>query len=227
MTDMTITQEEIEALRAKLAKAQKSSWRSDHADFIVAVMPVMSQILDLASTAIAAREGAAEAVALWMIQNSIPTGHGDTLDDLLRELRASAREGANDWQLNPVPDHVTEFLQDVTAAVEATSYEQYSLWKEFTEHGRTWEQINPGIGWTIGKFGTRPVFLSLSKIRVDGQMILVYEAASQLVDHIKVEEWIDANLPPSAQNEQGRIRRTDAPNACNILIPAQEGRDDD
>jgi hypothetical protein len=36
-------------------------------------------------------------VADWMIANGYPTGHGDTLDDLLRELVALVRKG---WNIN-------------------------------------------------------------------------------------------------------------------------------
>ena len=38
------------------------------------------------------QKAAREAVANWMIQNGYPTGHGDTLDDLLKELVTWARE---------------------------------------------------------------------------------------------------------------------------------------
>jgi hypothetical protein len=34
---------------------------------------------------------AREAVAAWMIEQGYVTGHGDTLDDLLRELIAQAK----------------------------------------------------------------------------------------------------------------------------------------
>jgi hypothetical protein len=34
-----------------------------------------------------------EAVAAWMIEHSYATGHGDTLDDLLQELVAQAKDG--------------------------------------------------------------------------------------------------------------------------------------
>lgn len=36
---------------------------------------------------------AREAVAIWMMSHGYVTGHGDTLDGLLRELVAQAREG--------------------------------------------------------------------------------------------------------------------------------------
>lgn len=44
-----------------------------------------------AALAAARREGAEaerEKVAMWMIMRSIPTGHGNTVEDLLAELRA-------------------------------------------------------------------------------------------------------------------------------------------
>jgi hypothetical protein len=41
---------------------------------------------------IAMEEIAREAVATWMIKNGYVTGHGDTLDDLLRELIAQVIE---------------------------------------------------------------------------------------------------------------------------------------
>jgi hypothetical protein len=40
----------------------------------------------------AAENDAREAVAAWMIAHSYATGHGDTLDDLMRELIAQAIE---------------------------------------------------------------------------------------------------------------------------------------
>lgn len=36
-------------------------------------------------------DDAIEAVATWMINHNIPTGHGDTLDDLLGEIVANTK----------------------------------------------------------------------------------------------------------------------------------------
>lgn len=38
------------------------------------------------------RTAARETVAQWMIENSFTTGHGDTLEDLLSELRGQISE---------------------------------------------------------------------------------------------------------------------------------------
>lgn len=54
------------------------------------------EVRELAQVIAAARREGAEAerqkVANWMMERSIPTGHGDTVEDLLAELRASVAE---------------------------------------------------------------------------------------------------------------------------------------
>lgn len=73
--------------------------------------------------------------------------------------------------------------------VEATHAEQHFLWCEW--HGRLeWEQDCHGLCPTIGTFGDMPVVVCCSWSRINGRLVLFYEAVSQIVDHRLVEAWI-------------------------------------
>lgn len=87
--------------------------------------------------------------------------------------------------------------------VEATSFEQFSLWKENADEspnrdsntkGVSWEQVNPGELITIGKVGKMPVCLQTSFIKIDGQMVMFWELSSQVADYRMAEKWLKKNF---------------------------------
>jgi len=94
--------------------------------------------------------------------------------------------------------------------VEATDFEALCLWSEWAEeahdkdgplrhrHRRIpWQQISLGYGETVGHFGRMPVAVSVTFARVLGQIIVFYEATSQVVDHRMVDKWLTTAFPAS------------------------------
>ena len=85
MNHPTPTREDIEL---KIKNLNTEKWTIAEALNAAVLLPSM---LERAEKAEAARDDyAREAVAKWMILNSIPTGHGDTLEDLLGCIAAEA-----------------------------------------------------------------------------------------------------------------------------------------
>lgn len=98
-------------------------------------------------------------------------------------------------------------FKETVAVVEATDTEVFYLWKEwsnesgyddldYVKRGRThpkrsWVQVNPGYGETIGHVGKMPVVISLTWVRIDGKLVLFYELSSQMQDHRMVEPWLE------------------------------------
>lgn len=80
------------------------------------------EVRELAEVIAAARREGAEAerekVAMWMIARSIPTGHGDTVEDLLAELRAGVAE---------------EMRERAAQVCRGVANDQYSAWAEVCE----------------------------------------------------------------------------------------------
>lgn len=100
--------------------------------------------------------------------------------------------------------------------VEATDLETHHLWLDWSEESESrgwgepthprlpWEQIALGYGDTVGEFGGMPVAVSVTFARVLGQVIVFYEATSQVVDHRMVEKWTQTAFPAS----RGRTNAT-------------------
>lgn len=84
-----------------------------------------------------------------------------------------------------------------------SSHEMHILWRDFAddrtarEYGPSnrrrvkWEQLNPGSVPTIGTLGKRPICLTIFWARIDGQVVMFYEATSELVDWAKIQAWLD------------------------------------
>ncbi len=93
--------------------------------------------------------------------------------------------------------------------VEANDFAQHHLWLDWSEEAKArgwgpadhprvaWEQIHIGYGEGVGHIGKRPVFVTVTFARVLGQVIVFYEATSQVVDHEMVEEWTRKAFPAS------------------------------
>jgi hypothetical protein len=91
---------------------------------------------------------------------------------------------------------------DTKFLVEATSTERFFLWlqnaDESTERcGRTpveWRQDSMGAFEYAGYCDDRPVTVNVLWATLNGIRIAFYEAASELVDHRMVNDWINLNF---------------------------------
>lgn len=113
-----------------------------------------------------------------------------------------------------MPDkEMTDFLEGVTGAIEASSFEQHCLWEKYTEYGVEWKQHNPGLLERVGMLADMPICISLSNVTIGDEKILLYHATSQVVDHRMVQKWLEDNLPATARRDDGKVNKTDANNA--------------
>lgn len=130
------------------------------------------------------------------------------------------------------PDTAENRLKKTLFVVEATSAEQFMLWKDWSvasdspRYGKMkWEPINPGWMVTVGKIGKRPCCISISWQRIDGHMVMFWYPCSQVSDSLKSEAWIEANF--SGKWDHGHRRAyCDAGNfhlCVNAIREANEG----
>lgn len=92
-----------------------------------------------------------------------------------------------------------ERFRDVVAIIEATSTEQFFLWKEFNkivpwEHDQRGYSININTSYLIS-LTKRPINLCFAFIKIAGKRIVFWEPISELVDYFVIDEWIKENLP--------------------------------
>jgi len=120
-------------------------------------------------------------------------------------------------------DRKTAKLKSSIFFVEATSTEQYYLWKEYHERV-TWVQDYEGFAETIGHINSRPVVVSYKFAEIFGKRICFYEATSTIVDHTMVEAFIKENYPIKYDNDS-RTAMTDAMNFHNAIHEAQNFKD--
>lgn len=114
------------------------------------------------------------------------------------------------------PD-LENFLTGVVGWVEASSYEQHCLWKEWHLDGNlVWIENLSGLGREVGRIDDRPIFISLRTALVDGHKLLFVDPTSVVVDHDQIEQWLRTKLPPEAY-----CVRSDAQNFPNVLYAAK------
>lgn len=106
--------------------------------------------------------------------------------------------------------------------VEATSFEVQCLWADHASDSqlrrfapRHWEQVNPGWSITVGQLNSRLICISTSWARIDGQLVMFWEATSQLVDMLLVEKWLAENF--KGKWGGGRDATTNAQNFHHCL----------
>lgn len=110
-----------------------------------------------------------------------------------------------------------ERLNKVKFFVEATSFEQFSLWiynKYVMEDKKEWLEESHGFGYRIGLIDEdtdKPVFVSFSFATIADKYICFYNATSRYVDHSMVENWLKTNFPIKHDNDS-RWSYTDAQN---------------
>lgn len=107
---------------------------------------------------------------------------------------------------NDTEEKKEQKLKESVYFVEATGYEQLSIWQEFHKEN-DWVQDLCGFAQTIGyidKKKTKPVVVSYAFAIVNGQRICFYEAVSRYVDHTMVEKHIEKNYPVRYDNGHRR-----------------------
>jgi hypothetical protein len=114
-----------------------------------------------------------------------------------------------------------EKLKRVSFFVEANSYEQLSLWREFyknvkPEERLEWIQDSLGFMRQVGELKNKPVMVSFSFYVIGNTYICFYYACSNFVDYKMVEDYIKTNFPVMYDNDT-RAAMTDASNFMHCL----------
>src|SRR5690348_7087555 len=94
-----------------------------------------------------------------------------------------------------------QMMKETQFVVEATHNESHLLWEKFsteslykTELNKyKWDQISPGYMVQVGEFHGFPVNISCFWFRINGVLVMFYEANSRVVDHEMIEKWLEKN----------------------------------
>jgi hypothetical protein len=113
-------------------------------------------------------------------------------------------------------DHFKKCFAETKFVVEATDFEQYCLWEKHHEQVK-WEQVSPGMWETIGYFGKMPVCVSCSWVRINGHIVLFYEAVSMVTHSEMVERWVEKMTKSTPTWGGGRQAHTNAMNFHHCL----------
>jgi hypothetical protein len=102
---------------------------------------------------------------------------------------------------SPTEDTAENRLKETLFVVEATSTEQFMLWKDYSNGSdspryptMSWKQVNPGWLVTVGKIGDRPCCISVTWNRINGRLVMFWHQCSQVTDSLQSEAWINANF---------------------------------
>ena len=90
-----------------------------------------------------------------------------------------------------------EKLKSTVFFVEADSFTQHALWKQWHDKNIGWEEDNSGFGSCIGNIGKkkREVWVSFMFAKIFGKRICFYHATSRFVDHTMIEKYLETNYP--------------------------------
>lgn len=105
--------------------------------------------------------------------------------------------------------NMDQMFADTKFIVEANHNEVTSLWCKHSKEGRPWGPRTEGnynnldweqipVGWHIevGQLAGYPVCVSFQWFRLNGVLVMAYEAVSRVVDHQIVGDWIEARCNP-------------------------------
>lgn len=95
----------------------------------------------------------------------------------------------------------------VVYIIEATSYEQLALWKDFKDLVNWKEVTRGGPVPCVGYLDDRPIHITMDIASIHGQHVLFYDPSSQVVDHEQVDAYLAKQWPG--------VRKTDAMNFHN------------
>lgn len=129
-------------------------------------------------------------------------------------------------------DNAENRLKRTAFLVEATSFEQFCIWRENAckdNHDPrfpllTWEQLG---GWLIeiGSLRVRgkklPCVISATWNRVDGQLVMFWYSCSRVTDSVQAEKWLDKHFNGKWDNGTRRAT-TDASNFHHCVSAIRE-----
>lgn len=112
-----------------------------------------------------------------------------------------------------------EFLEGVVGVLEASSFEKFTLWKEYAHTKKiTWKDSNGGPCLNIGNITKdKPVYVSMSILEANGKRLLVIDPTGTYVDWPMIDTWLEKHLPHSAFKENGFVNKSDAQNFFNLV----------
>lgn len=116
--------------------------------------------------------------------------------------------------------------------VEATSFEQLALWRDCAkqnhrgEADRTrydWQERLCPSGWlvTVGELAGMPCAITMSWVKIDGQLIAFYYDCSVVTDSRQTEKWLADNFTGKWDSGTRRAM-TDANNFGHCLAAIRE-----
>ena len=115
--------------------------------------------------------------------------------------------------LSPEITKKDERLNNSVFFIEANSFEQFSLWREYHDHCE-WEEDNMGFFQKIGEIAEddrMPVYVEYHFVKIYGKRICFYHCTSRFCDHTMVEDYIKNNYSVKWDNNT-RLAMTDAMN---------------
>jgi len=121
-------------------------------------------------------------------------------------------------------NNLAEALPNVRFVVEANSFENLKLWQQYKD-STEWEENLCGFMPTIGELCGRPIVLQIQFAKIHGQVVMFYEACSQLVDYLQIDDWLVKNVFPSCgydEDSGGCYPRSDAANFHNCVHRMKE-----
>lgn len=99
--------------------------------------------------------------------------------------------------------------------VEATSFEQHSIWEKnrdgrFASHFE-WQHIPDGWLVEVGEINSKPCCISVSWAKIEGYLVMFYHPTSRMVDWQMIEAWISESFQ-GKWDSGTRKAKTDAQN---------------
>ncbi len=85
---------------------------------------------------------------------------------------------------------IDELLQEVAYALEANSFEQRCLYEKYNNRCE-WESKCEGISKMLGKVDGFPVHMSITFIKINGNLVLVWWLTSVIADYRLVDKFLD------------------------------------
>lgn len=118
---------------------------------------------------------------------------------------------------------ILEQWKETKFVLEATSAEYHLLWERFSSQSTflpynvvKWEQVPYGYNFKIGELNGQPIQVDCNWFRLEGFLIMRFEAISNVVDHQLVREWLQSRCKPLWDGGT-RVAYTNADNFHHVL----------